>query len=291
MSKETKQQPELIAASVTPFHSDGSIHAARLVDHVRWLMDRGCTSVLLMGSTGEANSLTVRERMEALDRVIESSFPAKHLIVGTGCCAVPDTIQLTRHALSVGVHRVLMLPPFYYKDVSLEGVCATFERVFQRVADDRLDVCLYHFPRLSGVPITAELIKWLRERYRGIVTGVKDSTGNGDSIMSTIRRFPWLRVYSGTERYLLDCLRLDGAGCITATLNVVAPLARKLVEAKETEAAEGLQERLEFSASKYRLPADDRDTEEHPVTYPQRPELGASAPATRPTTQTRIRTY
>ena len=123
------------AASLTPQHENLSVDHAALVEHARWLLDNGCDGILLLGTTGEANSFDVAERMDILDAVLEAGLPAHRLLVGTGCCAVPDTVTLTRHAASRGVGGVLMLPPFYYKNVHDEGVFAVFDQVIQQTGE------------------------------------------------------------------------------------------------------------------------------------------------------------
>lgn len=197
-----------------------------------------------MGSTGEANSFSLQERMEALDGLLEQDTDPDSLIVGTGCCAVPDTITLTRHALSQGVRRVLMLPPFYYKGVGEDGLFAAFDQVIQRVGDHALRIYLYQFPKMTGVPFTEALVRRLLSRYPSAVAGMKDSSGDVASMLRTARLFPGFRVLSGTERYMLDILEAGGAGCMTATLNVTSPLAWTLAGKAGSEAATRLQGEL-----------------------------------------------
>ena len=233
--------PELVAAALTPLTADLAPHGARLAAHCRWLLQRGCTDVLVMGSTGEANSFSLQERMEALDELVAEGTDPGTLFVGTGCCAVPDTVTLTRHALSLGVRRILMLPPFYYKGVGDDGLFAAFDQVVQQVGDHSLRIYLYHFPRMTAVPFTEALLRRVLSRYPSTVAGMKDSSGDIVSMLRTMRLFPGFRVLSGTERYLLDILEAGGAGCMTATLNVTSPLARTIAGTAGSEAAARLQ--------------------------------------------------
>ena len=232
------------AASLTPQHDDRSINHARLVVHGRWLLDNGCDGIVLFGTTGEANSFTVTERMAALDAVVEAGLPAHRLLVGTGCCAVPDTVTLTRHAVERGVGGVLVLPPFYYKNVPDEGVLAAFDRVIQAVGEAQLQVYLYHFPQMSTVPFSDAVIERLLSAYPGTVVGMKDSSGDWEHMEHVIEAFPGFRVFAGTERFLLDVLEAGGAGCISATANVTCRLVGEVFARWQSEDVRPLQHRL-----------------------------------------------
>jgi 4-hydroxy-tetrahydrodipicolinate synthase len=137
----------VFAAALTPLRDDLSVDHEAFAEHCRWLLANGCNGVAPMGTTGEANSFSVAERIEALDRLIDADIPPSRLLVGTGCCAIPDTVALTRHAVALGTGGVLALPPFYYKNVSDDGLYAAFDQVIQRVGDRRLKLYLYHFSR------------------------------------------------------------------------------------------------------------------------------------------------
>ena len=236
--------PEIIAAALTPLSADLAPDGSALAAHCKWLEQRGCSGFLVMGSTGEANSFNVYERMIVLDAVLEQGIDPGKLIVGTGCCAVPDTVALTRHALGLGVQRVLMLPPFYYKGVGEEGLYAAFDQVIQQIGDASLRIYLYHFPRMTGIPITRGLLERLFTDYTSTVDGMKDSGGSLPSMVQTIRPYPGFRVLCGTERYMLDILRAGGEGCMTATLNVTSPLAARLGASWQTTRALPLQAEL-----------------------------------------------
>jgi len=174
-----QQLPDgVYAASLTPLHTEGSIAQDVLITHIRWLMASGCRGVVLMGTTGEANSLTTRERMVALDAVVESGIPANRLMIGTGCCTIADTVMLTRHALHHGVGGILMLPPFYYKNVQDEGLFNFFDQVIQKTGTEALHMYLYHFPQMTAVPFTEGLLRRLLKTYPDTIVGMKDSSGD-----------------------------------------------------------------------------------------------------------------
>lgn len=232
------------AASLTPLHDDLRVDLDALIAHVRWLLYKGCDGVVLFGTTGEANSFSLAERIAAVEAVLDAGIPPHRLMVGTGCCAVPDTVALTRHAVAHGVGNVLMLPPFYYKSVRDEGLFEAFDQVIQQVGDDALQVYLYHFPQISAIPFSHELVERLLTAYPGTVVGIKDSSGDWMHMKGMMAAFPCLQVYAGTDRFLLDILEAGGAGCISATTNVTSRLAGDIVARYRSEDVRPLQHRL-----------------------------------------------
>ena len=174
-----------------------------------------------------------------LEAVVEAGVTPDRLMVGTGCCALSDSLRLSAHAAEVGCKSLLMLPPFYYKGVSDEGLAASYHEILQRVGGDDLQIYLYHFPKLSGVPITHGLIELLLKAYPKNVVGLKDSSGDGDGCAAFIEDFPELAVFPGTEALLLDMLELGGVGTISATANLNPGQIRTVYEAWTTGDAEG----------------------------------------------------
>ena len=221
----------VFAPVVTPFEADLRPDATRLVRHCRWLLDQD-VGLAVFGTNSEANSLTVREKLDLLDALAAAGIPAERMMPGTGCCAFPDTVELTRRAVAQGCAGVLMLPPFYYKGVSDDGLFSSYAEVIERVADDRLRIYLYHIPPVSQVPISFALIERLLARYPRAIAGIKDSSGDWNNTRAMLDRFQPLGfdVFAGSETFLLATLRAGGAGCISATANVnpraIATLAR-----------------------------------------------------------------
>lgn len=235
----------VLAASLTPLHADSSIAHDAFAQHVRWLLANGCDGVLLFGTTGEGLSLGVEERVEGLDAVLSSDLAAERLLVGTGAAALPDAIRLTREATARGVGGVLVLPPFHFRQISPEGLYRFYDRLIQGVGDAALRLYFYHFPELSGVPIPFDLIQRLHDAYPEQIAGIKDSSGEWDHTQALCRDFPGLQVFSGTERLLLPVLKAGGAGCISATANVTAPLAAQVVlDWRDENGPDSSQERL-----------------------------------------------
>ncbi|MBB5751843.1 4-hydroxy-tetrahydrodipicolinate synthase [Prosthecomicrobium pneumaticum] len=212
----------VFCAAATPFDADLKPDADRLIAHCRFLLDEGCHGIALLGSTGEANSLSLDERMALLERVVEAGIPPDRLLPGTGVSAYPETVALTRHALSLGVTRVVMLPPFYYKGIPDQGMIDSYARIVEEVADPRLGVIFYHIPPIAQIPIPFPVIEALLGRYPGSFVGIKDSGGQLDNMLGLVERFPGLAVLPGADPLMLPLLQKGGAGCITATSNLLA---------------------------------------------------------------------
>jgi 4-hydroxy-tetrahydrodipicolinate synthase len=221
----------VIAASLTPLREDLSIDSAAFAAHCRRLLDEGCHGLGIFGTTGEANSFSVGERVEAWQRLVEDGIAADVLLPGTGACALPDAVTLTREALDLGAGGVLALPPFYYKGVSDDGLFAFFAELIERVADDRLKLFLYHIPPMAQVGFSLELIGRLVDAYPTVIAGTKDSSADPARIEAVCRAFPDLTVLVGTEALLLDTLRWGGGGCISATVNFTTSRTRELYDA------------------------------------------------------------
>jgi 4-hydroxy-tetrahydrodipicolinate synthase len=234
--------PRLYVPAVTPFLPDLSVDHAGLVQVAHMLLADGADGLAPFGTTSEATSMSVTERMAALESLIKGGIDPARLIPGTGCAALPDTIALTRHALDLGVKGTLTLPPFYYKPVTDEGVYASYARVIEAVGSDRLRLYLYHIPQMTGVPITLDLIDRLTTAFPGVVAGLKDSSGKWDNTAAVIAAFPAIETFSASESLLPLNVAAGGAGCISASANVnaagIARLIRVLGTADEPAAAE-----------------------------------------------------
>jgi 4-hydroxy-tetrahydrodipicolinate synthase len=211
----------VFCAALTPQHADLTPDLPRFVAHCRWLLAEGCDGIALLGTTGEANSFSVDERKAILEAALENGIARDRLIPGTGVNAIPETVALTKHALSLGVDTVVMLPPNYYKGVSADGLFAAYSEIVERVGDPALKVVLYHIPQMSGIPIPHEVIERLRARYPSTFVAIKDSSGDQANMEAMIARFPGLAVLVGADPLLLPLLKKGAAGCITATSNVV----------------------------------------------------------------------
>lgn len=234
----------VIAAAATPFTRTGQIDTAAYLAHCRWLLRYGCDGLNLLGTTGEANSIALHDRRALLEVVNASGLPMSQLMVGTGGCALADTIDLTRHAVQCGFAGQLILPPFYYKPVDDDGVFHFFARLIETIADARLQVYLYNFPQLTGIPFTIEVIQRLMKTYPGVVVGLKDSSGDVENAKAIAAACPGFAVFPSSEGVLLSARGNGFAGCISATVNLTSADAGRVWRAPTSPDAEALQARI-----------------------------------------------
>ena len=235
----------VLAPVVTPFKADLSPDPERLARQCRWLLFQD-VGLAVFGTNSEANSLSVDERIELLDRLVEAGIDPARMMPGTGCCALPDSVRLTAHAVKLGCAGALVLPPFYYKGVSDDGLFASFAEIIERVGDARLRVYLYHIPPVAQVPITLGLVERLLKAYPEQTAGLKDSSGDWNNTRSFLDAFAdtGFDVFAGAETFLLRNMRHGGRGCISATANVhPGPIAR-LHATWQSPDADAQQERL-----------------------------------------------
>ena len=221
-ANRVKRIEGVLSPVITPFRKDYSPDAERFVAHCRWLLRSGCAGLAIFGTNSEANSMSVAEKRRLLEALVAGGVSPAQLMPGTGHSALSDSIELTKAAVQMGCAGVLMLPPFYYKGVSDEGLYRNFAEVIERVGDERLQLYLYHIPPVSQVAITLGLIERLLSKYPGIVAGVKDSSGDWNNTKAMLDAFAkgGFDVFAGSETFLLDNMRNGGKGCITATGNI-----------------------------------------------------------------------
>ena len=217
----------MLAPVVTPFRADLSPDRERFIRHCRWLLSQNC-GLAPFGTTSEANSMSTDERISLLDALVAAGIDPSRMMPGTGCCSISETVALTAHAVKHGCAGVLMLPPFYYKDVSEEGLYRYFSEVVQRVGDARLRIYLYHIPPVAIVGITPRLVERLLKAYPNAIAGMKDSSGDWNNTKIFLDAFAetdrptgtGFDVFVGSESFLLANMRNGGAGTISATANV-----------------------------------------------------------------------
>lgn len=210
----------VLSPVVTPFNDDLSPDADRLIRQCQWLLSQN-VGLAVFGTNSEANSLSVDEKIMLLDRLDEAGVDTGRMMPGSGCCALTDTVKLTAHAAKLGCAGMLMLPPFYYKGVSDEGIFANFAEVIERVGNESLRIYLYHIPPIAQVGFSVDLIDRLVTRYPKTVVGIKDSSGDWDNTRSMLdRKWDDFHVFVGSESFLLANMRNGGAGCISATANI-----------------------------------------------------------------------
>jgi len=216
--------------TLMPLNADLDPDVLKYIEHCRWSLAEGCHGLVMFGTTGEANSFSVDERIHLLDAAIDAGIPAERMMVGTGCAALTDTVRLTRHAIDKGAKGILMLPPYYYKGASDEALAESYDRVIKRVGTGDFKLVLYHIPQVSGVPITTGLVDMIKDRHPQTLAGIKDSTGDWNHSKMLIERYPDLAVFPGAENLLAAGLEIGGAGCISAGCNVNARAIRHLYD-------------------------------------------------------------
>jgi len=217
----------VLAPVVTPFKADLSPDPQRFVRHCQWLLSQNC-GLAPFGTTSEANSMSTHERIFLLDALFAAGTDPSRMMPGTGCCSTTETVGLTAHVIKHGCAGVLMLPPFYYKNVSEEGLYRYFSEVVQRVGDARLRIYLYHIPPVAIVGITPKLVQRLLKAYPNAIAGMKDSSGDWNNTKTFLDVFAesagptrtGFDVFVGSESFLLANMRNRGAGTISATANV-----------------------------------------------------------------------
>ena len=236
----------IYTASLTPLTSSYETNLPALVSHVEQLFESGSDGVAILGSTGEANSLTIEQRLDIISYCGRTLAPER-LMMGTGSCALQDAIRLTQASIEAGVFSVLVIPPFYYKPQSDESVIRYYSELISSVDDSRLRIIFYNFPKLSGYNFSTEILQEFKERFGDIAAGIKDSSGNWENMLSITKNVPNFMVYSGTETLLLNILREGGAGCITASANLLAPECQLVYQAwrnDQQNTAEQVQKEL-----------------------------------------------
>jgi 4-hydroxy-tetrahydrodipicolinate synthase len=243
---QTDRITGVLSPVVTPFTADLAPDAERFVRQCRWLLSQN-VGLAVFGTNSEANSLSVEEKIELLDRLLASGLDPARMMPGTGHCALSDSVRMTAHAAKAGCGGVLMLPPFYYKGVSDEGLFRSFAEVIERVGDARLRIYVYHIPPVSQVPITLNLIERLLKAYPRTVAGVKDSSGDWANTKAMLDAFAksGFDVFAGSETFLLANMRAGGKGCISATANVNPGAIARLHAAWQGPDADAQQARLD----------------------------------------------
>jgi 4-hydroxy-tetrahydrodipicolinate synthase len=230
--RRTERIRGVLAPVVTPFKADLSPDPRRFIAHCKWLLSQNC-GLAVFGTNSEANSLSYEERAMLLDELVAAGVDPSRMMPGTGCCSIIETVKLTQQAVGNGCAGVLMLPPFYYKDVTEEGLYRYFSEVVQRVGNPRLRIYLYHIPPVAVVGVTPKLVERLLAAYPSAVAGMKDSSGDWNNTKifldafvragraaSNVGATRTFDVFVGSESFLLANMRNGGVGTISATANV-----------------------------------------------------------------------
>lgn len=212
------------AAAITPFDEDGHVNAEKLIGYCRHLItDGGCDGVAPLGTTGEGNSISLQDRLALPAAFAAAGFDSSHVIFGSGSCSSGDAGAVTRAAVAAGFCNVLVLPPFYYKDPSDDGLFAYFAQLIETVGDEGLRLYLYHFPQMSMTPISVDLVVRLRDAFGPVVAGLKDSSGDFSQSLAFVEATGGVAsdfdVYPSNEVLLFRGLEAGCAGVISGSTN------------------------------------------------------------------------
>jgi 4-hydroxy-tetrahydrodipicolinate synthase len=205
---------------LTPFNDDLSFAPDLYISHAKWLLEQGIHFLSPFGTTGEALSMTVEERLAAVDVLIGAGIDPAALMPGTGLCNLEDTVKLCSHAIERGCRAVMTLPPFFYKNASDDGLYAYFTRLVEVVNSPDLKICMYHIPPMAGIGFTPALAGRLARDYPDVFIAYKDSSGDFENTKAVIAAAPTVAVFPGSEHFLKEGLEHGGKGCISATCNV-----------------------------------------------------------------------
>ena len=220
----------VFSAALTPIKQDLSINQDLYLRHCQYLMRQGHDGLAIFGTTGEANSFSVQQKKDSLEFLIENRIDPKVLIPGTGSSSLKDAISMTRHASNYNVRAVLLQPPFYYKNVSEEGVINYFRHLIEKVGDSEMQYILYHIPQNTYVPISFKIIEILLKLYPNNVVGLKDSAGDTDRMLKIIKYFNNFAVFCGHDSLALNVCKRGGAGAITSGTNVCGKLLSFIIK-------------------------------------------------------------
>src|SRR4051794_18446082 len=221
----------VIAPILTPFEKDGSIARDLWISHARWVLDQGAHYLSPFGTTGEALSISRYERIQALEWLVDAGISPRCLMPGTGVTALPETVELTRHAVSLGSAGVMVLPSFFYTGAGDNGQARYFSELVERVANPAMRMILYHIPQNSGVAVSPALTARLSKAFPDTVVAYKDSAGDWNNTAAIIAAAPDVAVFPSSEAQLTKGLASGAAGCISATVNLNAAAIRRLYDA------------------------------------------------------------
>ena len=222
-------------ATPTPLSADDSVDHVRLARHVFQLFAKKVDGVVLFGTTGEGTSFSAAERLATVEALLKAGIPASRMGLGGGFPALTDSVALTRSALALGLRHILLLPPYFYRDASAEGIENAFAAILDDVADDRLRATLYHIPQTSGVGVPASVAASLRAHYGEVVAGLKDSSADFTQFQAFRAAAPDLAITVGNEVDIARAVAQGGAGTICGLGNIVPHLVRAMLDGGDAE--------------------------------------------------------
>ena len=233
----------VFAAAITPLDSDGNVDALMLDDYIKYVTNAGgCDGVVLFGSSGEGPSLTLPDRLGVPEFLMSAGVKPNKVMIGASSSAFEDVVLMSQAAISCGYEHILVMPPFYFKDITDDGIYSFYARLIDTVNDDKLRVYLYNFPKLSQVPLSVKLVEELKSKFGPIIAGIKDSSGDMkntkayiDAIGGANKKF---HVFPSSETLYFDGLDMGCAGVISGSVNAFGKLIRKAISATKKDRKE-----------------------------------------------------
>jgi 4-hydroxy-tetrahydrodipicolinate synthase len=221
--------PHLYVALATPFTApDGAPDLAAIGPHLRWLEANGIDGIVPCGTTGEGPSLSLEERKAVIDTCAAERGRLR-MIAGTGCANLPETIAASRYAIERGVDAVMVLPPFFFKGLSDEGLIAYYRAVCDALPAGA-KIVLYHIPPVSQIPITTGVIDGLLASHPDMIYGLKDSGGDPEYTKLLIQRYPAMQIFTGGAPLFTRALADGAAGGIFAIANIFPRELRTILD-------------------------------------------------------------
>jgi len=221
--------PGIWPALMTPLAADLSIDHGRFAAHARHLLEAGCAGVTPFGTTGEGPSFSVAERRAAVDALLAGGVPAARILVSVSCTAVPDTVALVRHAQDIGAWGALLMPPFFFKGVSDEGIVDAYRQILDATADRPLRVVLYHIPQVSAVGLSHAVIAELLRRYPQRIVAIKDSACDRAWSVGLAEAFASkIGVHVGNELDLPAMAGFGSRGAVSGLANFMPRMVHRL---------------------------------------------------------------
>ena len=228
-------------ALLLPVNPDGTLHTPRTVAHAKRKLAAGCDGVTLFGTTGEGPAFTAVERKELLESMLGQGIRADQIIVTTTALALGEAIELGRHASRLGVHRQMVMPPFFFNQPRDAGIIEAVSQVVRGIGDDGLKLLLYHFPAMSTSGFSHSAIAELVRRHPGQVMGVKDSGGDLAHSLALAKAFPQLSILVGSEPHIAPTMLAGGSGSVNGLGNIAPGLMRRVIDAPASVSADDVK--------------------------------------------------
>lgn len=236
MTQDIRRDPALhgiITAILTPVTRELEVDTGRLLAHGRALLEDGCTRISTFGSTGEGVSFSAAQRLAAHQSLLMNGIRPEQLLPAIMATSVQAAGEELGELARLGCRHVLVLPPFYYRNATVDGLVSYFEALFEKAGRPEVSLVLYNIPAMTGIVISHELVRKLQAGAGARIAGIKDSTGDVESGLAYVRAFPELRIFTGDDRVLRPLVEAGGAGMIGGLPNLYARDLVALLNSRE----------------------------------------------------------